>query len=98
MFFQLNPLIPAEAGIQEIIPKPRRASPWTPAYAGVSGFYVGYQLHPLIPAKAGIQGILPKPRRASPWTPAFAGMSGGKLCFFNTSRAHVERKRRRRNS
>ena len=66
VFFQLNPLIPAEAGIQEIIPKPRRASPWTPAYAGVSGFYVGYQLHPLIPAKAGIQGIIPTLSRPIP--------------------------------
>ncbi len=35
--FQCFPLIPAKAGIQEFIPKPTRATPWTPAFAGRSG-------------------------------------------------------------
>ena len=81
--YQLHPLILAEAGIQEIIPKPRQARPWFPAYAGMSGLDVCSQLNPLIPAKAGIQGFIPKPWQACPWTPACAGGSGGKGCGFN---------------
>ena len=35
--FQYFPLIPAEAGLQGVIPKRLRARPWFPAYAGMSG-------------------------------------------------------------
>ncbi len=80
---QQYPLIPAKAGIQGIIHKRLQARPWTPAYAGGSGFYVEYQSYPLIPAKAGIQEIIHKRLRARPWTPAYAGVSGGKFLVFN---------------
>ena len=72
MWAQLNPLIPAKAGIQEFIPNLGGPVPGS----GGSGLEVAAQLHPLIPAKAGIQGIICKPKRARPWFPAYAGTSG----------------------
>ena len=73
---QFYPLIPAKAGIQGIIYKPKQATPWIPTYVGMSGSEVCSQLNPLIPAKAGIQGIICKPKRARPWIPTYVGMSG----------------------
>ena len=97
--FQLYPLIPAKAGIQEIIPKPQQGQPLGPGLRrGERRKSAEFQIHPLIPAKAGIQPMLPKPRRARPWFPAYAGMSGGKVRIFNYIRSYRRRPVSRRSS
>ncbi len=88
---QLNPLIPAKAGIQGVICKRLRPRLWIPASAGMSGLDVCSQLNPLIPAKAGIQGGICEGLRATVWFPASAGMNGGKGINYNTFRSYQRR-------
>ena len=84
--FQLNPLIPAKAGIQGIIPNHLRARPWIPACAGASGLDVVPQQYPLMTCEGRYPGDHPKPQQARPWIPACAGTSGLDVRNFNTFR------------